>query len=132
MIKFLHLLCMLIFVAGFIFSFIPRSIKPTSHKQLQWETGGLIGFLILSVALGVILVHQKGYFFTTPWIQAALVSSFLVFALLLGIFYLRRKALLIGGMPHYDVIRLWLLRGLVVMIIAAIIHDAATKTTGLL
>lgn len=87
MIKFLHLLCMLIFVVGFILSCIPRRERVLTYKQLQWQTGGLIGFLLLSVALGVVLVHEKGYFFTTPWIQAALIFSLFLLGIICGIYY---------------------------------------------
>jgi F0F1-type ATP synthase assembly protein I len=162
MIKFLHLLCMLSFVGGFLLSCFPWRGARFTYRQLQWETGGLIVFLLLSVFLGVILVHQKGYFFTTPWIQAALIFSFIVLGLILAIFYVRRKdfSMFIGSRGQaagrsererstppptprglsagsskprvHDTVRLWILRLLVFIILIAIAHDAVTKTTGLL
>ena len=84
--------------------------------------------LLLSVILGAVLVSQRGYFFTTPWIEAALLWSFILFCLLSAIFYLQRKRILSAEFSLLDKIRLWTLQLISFSIIVVIIHDAVTKT----
>jgi hypothetical protein len=74
-------------------------------------------------------VHEKGYFFTTPWIQVALLGSLILFFLLAAIFYLWRKRLFSGELSRLDKIALCMLQLLSFSILVIIMHDAVTKTT---
>jgi hypothetical protein len=127
-IKLLHMLSMLGFVSFFLISGLSSKGSSVTYQRLKISTGFLMLSLLLSVILGVTLVHQRGYFFTTPWIEAALLWSVILFCLLLAIFYLQRKRILSSEFSFVDKIRLWTLQLLSFSIIVVIIHDAVTKT----
>jgi hypothetical protein len=135
-IKFLHLLSMLAFVSLFMVASFLRQKKrmpvQVACRQLKTVTAALLVSLLVSVVLGAALVHQKGYFFSTPWIQAALLLSFVLFCLILAIFYLQRKRIVNPEFVRLDKLRLLVLQLFSFGIIVAIVHDAVTKTTGVL
>lgn len=132
MIKFLHMVCMLVFVALYLLSCFSKLPTTAGCQRLKLRTGGLLFSLLLSVVFGVLLVHQKGYYFSTPWIHAALIFSFILFFLILALFYLQRKKLLGPEFSAADRVRLYGIQLLSFVIIVAVAHDAVTKTTGLL
>lgn len=121
MIKLIHVLSFLVFMSGLLFLTIGWRRFSIHHlrRLAQW----LSVSLLLSVIFGATLVHQKGYFFTTPWIQAALLLCLILFLLLAMIFLFLKK----NKLP-------WLVDGMLLATIAisvVIVHDAVTKTTRL-
>lgn len=140
MIKLLHLMSMMGFVALFlILSFVWQgslvlsdSSRLVAFKKQKAATVALLGLLVLSVAFGALLVHQKGYFFTTPWIRAALLMSFVLFCMLSAIAYLQRRNIAQGSLSLADKFRLRALQLLSFLVIVVIAHDAVTKMTTVL
>jgi uncharacterized membrane protein len=134
MLKFFHLLSLIMFSSSFIcLSFLGHS-SITPYSRLKIMHSASIFFLLLTIFFGVLLVHPKGYFFSTPWIEAALVFCFILLGLLIATFFCYRQASLNSISKSSGLMRMGLgaLQFLIMVIVLIVIHDAVTKTTGLL
>ena len=129
MIKLIHVLAFMAFVSLLMYlMFNWRKVSSQSFARLVLT---LFVSLVLSVGLGMLLVPQKGYFFTTPWIMAAMMFSGVLVALLGVVFLLHRRYARVAANSCYAV-AINVLLSLSLLISVVIIHDAVTKMTELM
>lgn len=128
MIKLLHIIAFMVLVAGLIYSLF--CWRKLSVQSLQRLTRCLLAALSFSVGLGLLLVPQKGYFYSTPWIMAAMIFCGVLAVLIVLIYLLQKQQLKSVRGKGYMVVIQGLL-ALSLLISLAVIHDAVTKTTEL-
>ena len=134
LLKLLHLLCA-IGLSGFIVTcyalwcyFLRQNIYNEANlKGLYRADHVAMGLTALQFLLGVLLVLPKGYAFTTPWIDAAMVLLVII-AILIHIGFTLKKALLKHHKKGY-IVALHMVECLKLIAIVLIIHDAVLKQT---
>lgn len=141
MLKWLHILCVIGFPATFVFTVMQLHLMPrvdggAARMIYQWVRRlDWVMFVLLLVALGSgsMLVQQKGYFYSTPWIEMAFILLFIMMLLLVVSRWVVFRCWRDYEMQKSGSFRLplsyYVVSGSVCVAIVLIIHDAVTKTT---
>ena len=127
LLKFFHLICVLSLLGSTAYCLFLIGSRKFSlannthlHEKIIRLNKILLGFGLLAMLTGTLLIYPKNFTFHTPWIQAAYLLVSLFGLGILMLFKLRKK--------QWRGVKLLICMAMITVLFA-LIHDAVTKTT---
>jgi|GEM_PF-2037093 len=140
--KFTHLMAMLIAIGLLCFSYVHCCLAVTSDQRKEYRLMRCMHYYfdsaqfflwVLVVICGVFLVHPKGYNMETPWIRAAIGLVFAMLFFWMASLLCKYRVLSSIIKQQVKRIHLWAsyhMAHFAILVLAVIIaHDAVTKST---